>query len=132
MRQDAGLGPREPLDVAVGTGADADLLRSQAALLAGLGRAVLVDTAAGGVPVEVGDARVMVGGGALAGALIGKLERRLTEARAEQRKAAGKLANAAFVDRAPAAVVVEERERAERFGREADGLESKLAELRGA
>jgi valyl-tRNA synthetase len=93
---------------------------------------VLVDTAAGGVPVEVGYARVMVGGGALAGALIGKLERRLAEARAEQRKAAGKLANAAFVDRAPAAVVVEERERAERFGREADGLESKLAELRGA
>jgi valyl-tRNA synthetase len=132
MRQDAGLGPREPLDVAVGTGADADLLRSQAALLAGLGRAVLVDAAAGGVPVEVGDARVMVGGGALAGALIGKLERRLAEARAEQRKAAGKLANAAFVDRAPAAVVIEERERAERFGREADGLESKLAELRGA
>ena len=79
----------------------------------------------------VGDARVLVGGGALAVALRGKLERRLAEARGELAKAQAKLANAGFVDRAPAAVVAEERERAERLGREVEALEARLAELAG-
>ena len=79
----------------------------------------------------VGDARVLVGGGALAVALRGKLERRVAEARGELSKAQAKLANAGFVDRAPAAVVAEERERAERLDREVGGLEARLAELAG-
>jgi valyl-tRNA synthetase len=131
MRQDAGLGPREPLELAVSGGEDAAHLRAQSDLLAGLGRATIVDATIGGVPVVVGDARVLVGGGALALALRGKLERRAVEARGELAKAQGKLANAGFVDRAPAAVVAEERERAERLGREVDGLEARLAELAG-
>ena len=55
------------------------------------------------------------------------LAKRLDDARAEQRKAEGKLANAGFVERAPAEVVAEERERAERFGRDAADLEAQLA-----
>ena len=39
MRQDAGLGPREPLELAVSGGDDAGHLRAQSDLLAGLGRA---------------------------------------------------------------------------------------------
>ena len=131
MRQDAGLGPREPLELAISGGDDAAHLRAQSDLLAGLGRATIVEETAGGVPVVVGDARVLVGGGALAVALRGKLERRVAEARGELAKAQAKLANAGFVDRAPAAVVAEERERAERLGREVEGLEARLAELAG-
>ncbi len=129
MRQDAGLGPREPLELAVSGGDDAAHLRAQDDLLAGLGRATIVEATAGGVPVVVGDARVLVGGGALAVALRGKIERRLAEARGELAKVRAKLANAGFVDRAPAAVVAEERERAERLGREVEALDARLAEL---
>ncbi len=81
------------------------------------------------MPVVVGDARVLVGGGALAVALRGKIERRLAEARADLAKVEAKLANAGFVDRAPAAVVAEERERADRLGREVEALDARLAEL---
>ena len=131
MRQDAGLGPREPLEVAISGGADADHLRAQADLLSGLGRAVIVADTVGGVPVVVGDARALVGGGALAVALRGKLERRLADARGDWAKAQAKLANAGFVDRAPAAVVAEEREREARLQREVEALEARLAELQG-
>ena len=72
----------------------------------------------------VGDARVLVGGGALAVALRGKLERAPRRSRAPScAKAEAKLANAGFVERAPADVVAEERERATRLGREVEGLE---------
>ena len=77
----------------------------------------------------VGDARVLVGGGALALALRGKIERRRRRGARRPDKVQAKLANAGFVDRAPAAVVAEERERAERLGREVEALEARLAEL---
>jgi len=131
MRQDGGLPPREALEVAISGGADAAHLQAQADLLQGLGRATIVADTAGGVPVVVGDARVLVGGRALAEALRGKLERRLAEAKADLAKAQGKLANTGFVDRAPAAVVAEERERAARLQREVEALEVRLAELQG-
>jgi valyl-tRNA synthetase len=131
MRQDAGLRPSEPLEVAISGGADAAHLRAQADLLAGLGRAVIVADTVGAVPVEIGDARALVGGGALAVALRGKLERRLADAHGDLTKAQAKLANGGFVDRAPAVVVAEERERAARLQREVEALEARLAELAG-
>ena len=131
LRQDAGLGPREPLEVAVEGGSDAVALRVQADLLAGLGHATLVAAAGGGVPVTVGDARATVGGGRLAEAVVGKLERRLVEAAAERGKAEAMLANPAFVTRAPAERVVEVRERVARSGAEADALAARIDELRG-
>jgi valyl-tRNA synthetase len=70
-----------------------------------------------------------VQGEGLADKLRDRLARRLEEARAERAKADGKLANASFVERAPAEVVAEERERSERFGREAAELEAQLAAL---
>ena len=129
MRQEAGLGPREQFELAIAGGDDAAHLRAQHDLVAGLGRATIVEATADGVPVVVGDARVLVGGGALAVALRGKIERRVAHAHDELSKAQAKLANVGFVDRAPAAVVVEERDRAERLGREVEALEARLAEL---
>ena len=108
------------------------LFRSaEAPLLAALGAIELVDSAADGpaVPLPAGAATLHVQGEGLAGRLRDRLAKRLDDARAEQRKAEGKLANAGFVERAPAEVVAEERERAERFGRDAVELEAQLAAL---
>ena len=82
MRQDAGFGPREPLELA-------HLRRRRRRRAARAGATCWPVSAArgsspstaGGVPVVVGDARVLVGGGALAVALRGRLERRSPRAR---------------------------------------------------
>jgi valyl-tRNA synthetase len=129
LRADAGLGPRATLPLSIAGGADADRLRDQADLLAGLGSAELAAGAAAGVPVVVGDAQVVVGGAELAQAIRGRLQTRLDGARGEQAKAEAKLANPRFVERAPDAVVAEERGRAARFGREVAELEAQLREL---
>ncbi|MFM9125020.1 MAG: valine--tRNA ligase [Actinomycetota bacterium] len=132
LRQDADLGPRAEL-VAVLQGEGADALRAEAALLEALGAVRLVETADAGpaVPLRAGTATLRIQGADLADKLRSRLERRLAEARAEERKAAGKLGNAKFVERAPAEVVAEERERVERFGRDAAELEAQLAALGG-
>ena len=129
LRQDAELGPRAPLTATISGPADA--LRAEAPLLAALGAIELVDAAASGpaVPLPAGSATLHVQGEGLADRLRGRLAKRLDDARAEQRKAEGKLANAGFVERAPEEVVAEERERAERFARDAAELEAQLAAL---
>lgn len=114
-----------------GDGSDAAALRGQAGLLAGLGAAELVDDGAGGVPLVAGDATLHVRGEGLAERLRGRLEKRLADAEAEQRKAEGKLGNERFVAKAPAEVVAEERERAARFGAEVGELREQLAALGG-
>jgi valyl-tRNA synthetase len=68
-------------------------------------------------------------GDGLAGKLRDRLAKRLEEALAEHKKAEAKLGNAKFVERAPAEVVEEERERSERFARDAAELEAQLAAL---
>ncbi len=129
VRADAGLPPREPLAVTISGGSDAGLLRGQAALLEGLGRATIAEDAGTGVPLAIGDAHVLVGGAALAAGLRDKIVRRLAEAEVERARADAKLANASFVERAPAAVVAEERERAARFAAEVENLQARLTEL---
>ena len=142
LRQDAGLGPREPLEIAVSAGADGDALRAQADLLRG-------PRARGGRrhgrlrrragPRRRRDASPCAATGSPA-ALRERLRKRLADAEAERDKARTKLANARFVERAPAAVVSEERDRVARFGREADELRaswrrsarSRRARARGA
>ena len=80
-------------------------------------------------PLPAGTATLHVQGDGLAGKLRDRLAKRLDEARAEVRKAEGKLGNAKFVERAPVEVVAEERERVERFTRDASDLEAQLAAL---
>jgi valyl-tRNA synthetase len=58
-----------------------------------------------------------------------RLEADLKTARAEAARAEGKLANERFTSRAPAELVQEERDKVERFTREADQLEGVLAQL---
>ncbi len=60
-----------------------------------------------------------------------RLAKRLADARSERDKAAKRLENPKFVERAPVEVVAEERERTERFAREAAELEAQLAALGG-
>ncbi len=129
LRQDAELGPRAPLSATISGNGDA--LRGEASLLVALGAIELVETAADGpaVPLPAGAATLHIQGDGLAGKLRDRLARRLDEARGEVAKAEGKLGNAKFVERAPAEVVAEERERAERFARDADELEAQLAAL---
>ena len=129
LRQDADLGPKAPLTATLS--GDADALRAEAPLLAALGSIELVDAAADGpaVPLPAGAATLHIQGDGLAGKLRDRLAKRLEEARAEAKKAESKLGNAKFVERAPVEVVAEERERVERFTRDAAELEAQLAAL---
>jgi len=129
LRQDAELSPRAEL-VATITG-EADAVRGEAALLAALGAIQLVETAADGpaVPLPAGAATLHIQGDGLAGKLRDRLAKRREEALAEHKKAEAKLGNAKFVERAPTEVVEEERERSERFARDAAELEAQLAAL---
>jgi valyl-tRNA synthetase len=58
-----------------------------------------------------------------------KLEADLKSARGEVKRAEGKLSNEKFTGRAPAELVQAERDKVERYGREATQLEAVLAQL---
>jgi valyl-tRNA synthetase len=76
----------------------------------------------GGVPVTV-----LAPGGAEN--LRPRLEQELAKAEAEIERARRKLADARFVERAPAQLVQEERDKLERFEREAAELRERIADL---
>ncbi|MDE1982137.1 MAG: class I tRNA ligase family protein, partial [Betaproteobacteria bacterium] len=59
-----------------------------------------------------------------------RLEKQIARTREEETKCRAKLENAGFVERAPAAVVSQERERLARFSQTLSDLESQLARLR--
>ena len=113
LRQEAGLGPREPLELAVSGGDDGDALRAQADLLRGpRPRELDGSDVAGG---RAGRAPATRGAGARRRArrrLRGGSQAPRPTPRRSCAKAQEKLANARFVRARPAAVVQEERERA--------------------
>jgi valyl-tRNA synthetase len=126
LRADAELPPRAPLALALPEGSP---LESVAPLLAALGGVEIVPPDGTGVPLIVGDTTVHVQAPGLAEALRPRLERRLAEALEEVERARRKLADARFVERAPAHLVEEERDKAERFEREVAELRARLADL---
>jgi valyl-tRNA synthetase len=124
LRAEAELGPREPLTVAVDDGG----LAGNAALVSGLGH-VEVSDGSGGIPVAADGLRARVLGAELAARLRPRVEARLATARDEAERASRKLADARFVEKAPAALVAAEREKAERYAGEVGDLERRLAAL---
>jgi valyl-tRNA synthetase len=77
----------------------------------------------GGDPVAaVGAVKILASAEIDAEAVAARLEGRREELRSEVRRAEGKLGNEKFVDRAPAAVVEEEREKLERYRAELEEL----------
>jgi valyl-tRNA synthetase len=77
----------------------------------------------GGDPVAaVGPIKILASGEIDAAAVAARLEARRGELRAEVARAEGKLGNAKFVDRAPAEVVEEEREKLARYRAELEEL----------
>jgi valyl-tRNA synthetase len=77
----------------------------------------------GGDPVaSVGGVKILASGEIDAEAVATRLEARREELRSEVARAEGKLGNAKFVDRAPAEVVEEERQKLERYRAELEEL----------
>ena len=77
----------------------------------------------GGDPVAaVGPVKILASAEIDADAIAARLEARREELRSEVSRAEGKLCNEKFVDRAPAEVVEEEREKLERYRAELEEL----------
>jgi valyl-tRNA synthetase len=128
LRADAELKPREPLVVTL---EGANGAASAAPLVAGLGHAQVEHDGAdaGGIPIAVAGLTAHVRGAGLAESLRPRLEQRLGTARSELERARRKLGDERFTGRAPAELVEAEREKAERYGREAEELERRLHAL---
>jgi valyl-tRNA synthetase len=124
------LAPRAPLTL------EGWPLPGVAALVEALGSAVIANGADAGDAdlrlvdtLTVSNARVGVFAAGGAGEQRPRYERELASAEAEVERARRKLADARFVERAPAHLVDAERDKAERFEREAAELRARLADL---
>ncbi len=123
LRSDLELAPGTRLPVAVPEAFP------QPDLLVRLGRAELADGGGAGIPLRVGDFGLLVLGEDLELRYREQLRRRLDAAAAERDRAARKLANRGFTERAPAELVAAERDKESRWGREAAELSARLDEL---
>ena len=122
------LAPRAPLTL------DGWPIPGVAALVESLGSVTIADGAADDAELRLvdtltaGNARVDVYAPGGAGEQRPRYERELASAEAEVERARRKLADERFVERAPAHLVEAERDKAERFEREAAELRARLAD----
>ncbi|MFT3802742.1 MAG: valine--tRNA ligase [Burkholderiaceae bacterium] len=133
LRGEMGLSPSERPPLIV-TG-DAARLRGFAPYLQALAKVAAVDVqpalpAGAKAPVQiVGETRLMLDVQIDVAAETERLRKEVTRVEGEVRKCEGKLGNASFVDRAPPAVVAQERERLAGFQALRDKLAAQLAQL---
>ena len=144
LRSQMGIAQREPLSIRLQAADQADQLSVAAQLLKDLAAADEVTVEVGSSPPERGWAVATGEGLTLCANLAGKvdvaaetqrLEAELAKNDKELARCHNKLGNARFVERAPEAVVTEERRRLAEFERRRDELQAahqRLAELEGA
>ncbi|MDR2015252.1 MAG: valine--tRNA ligase [Azoarcus sp.] len=137
LRGEMNISPAQRLPLVIAGGTDKAALRLFAPILAGLAKLSGIDfvdeidekTLA---PVAlVGEARLMLKIEIDIEAERGRLGKEIARLEAEAIKAQNKLGNASFVDRAPSAVVAQERERLASFQAALDKLRPQLARLGG-
>ncbi|THF61521.1 valine--tRNA ligase [Pseudothauera nasutitermitis] len=135
LRGEMGISPAQRLPlVAAG---DAEVLKVYAPYLAGLAKLAEVEVVAeigtdALAPVAVaGETRLMLKVEIDVAAERERLGKEIARLQAEAAKAEGKLGNASFVDRAPAAVVQQERDRLAGFQATLDKLRPQLDKLAG-
>jgi valyl-tRNA synthetase len=130
LRGEMNLGPQQRVPLVIA--GRADRLAAMAPYLPGLARLSSVELvhdleADAMAPVQVvGEHRLMLKVEIDVAAERSRLDKELARLQAEVRKAEGKLGSAAFVERAPAAVVAQERERLAQF----DAARQKVQEQR--
>jgi valyl-tRNA synthetase len=133
LRGEMGLPPGEKIPLyAAGDAPALELLFPYMKALARLGETKVVPTLPDeDAPVAVvGEARLMLHVEIDVAAEIARLEKERTRITGEIGKAESKLGNASFVERAPSAVVAQERERLAGFKSTVDKLEAQLAKLK--
>jgi valyl-tRNA synthetase len=133
LRGEMGLGPQQKVPLVIATGADR--VAGMAPYLPGLARLSSVEIVRelppdALAPVQVvGEHRLMLRVEIDVAEEKARLAKEIGRLEAEIAKATGKLGNASFVDRAPAAVVAQERERLARFQAALEKLAAQRARL---
>jgi len=137
LRGEMNISPAQRLPLVIAGGADKAILQTFAPSIKGLAKlseVEIVDAIDENalVPVAlVGEARLMLKVEIDIAAERARLGKEIARLEAEAAKAQNKLGNANFVDRAPAAVVAQERERLASFQAALDTLRPQLARLVG-
>ena len=140
IRGEMDIPPGKPVPLILKNATDLDRCRAQrhALLLERVGRVASVTTLDEGAqtpPAAIAlldELRVLVPLKGLidVGAELARLEKRHAKLAAERAKSAGKLGNDGFVNKAPAAVIAQERERLARFEQQLEELSAQRAELK--
>ncbi|MFA7438807.1 valine--tRNA ligase [Castellaniella sp.] len=134
LRSEMNLAPGQRVPLLVrGAGAELDELTGGLKALARLDSVQAVDALPDqGAPVQVvGTIQLMLDIQIDLGAERARLDKEIERLRAEQARAAGKLANPQFVARAPAAVVAQERQRLAEFGATLAAVQAQRQRLGG-
>jgi valyl-tRNA synthetase len=139
IRADLGIAPARPLTVHVQDAGPRErgLVASHGRYLEGLGRLQGIQTVSGDGPVTgyatalLDDMKILVPMAGLvdAAAELDRLSREIARLRADLERSAGKLGDSAFIDKAPAPIVAQERERSAAMQNALASLEAQRARI---